>query len=137
VQVRRSRLLGVLDAFDLPALEPNCASRNVSTVAPQSLMLMNSDFVLTSSRQLAERFSNESYADPAETIRFAWRLLFSRVPTDAEIKSALQFIEDEQVRLSETAETVKDAKQPLNPILWSWATFCQALFGSNEFLYVD
>src|SRR5207247_2547478 len=37
VQVRRSRPLGVLDAFDVPMQEPNCECRNASTVAPQAL----------------------------------------------------------------------------------------------------
>ncbi|MCP4175725.1 MAG: DUF1553 domain-containing protein, partial [Fuerstiella sp.] len=46
VQVRRSRPLAVLDTFDAPRMAPNCETRPSSTVAPQSLMMMNSDFVL-------------------------------------------------------------------------------------------
>ena len=46
VQVRRSLPLSMLETFDAPALNPNCEIRNRSTVAPQSLLLMNNDFVL-------------------------------------------------------------------------------------------
>ena len=37
VQVRRSMPLGLLEAFDAPAMAPNCERRDSSTVAPQSL----------------------------------------------------------------------------------------------------
>jgi mono/diheme cytochrome c family protein len=137
VQVRRTRLLAVLDAFDLPTLDPNCTARNSSTVAPQSLLLMNSDFVLTAARQLAERLIREAGPDPASRIQYSWPLLFGRAVRDAELSSALQFIDDEQARLAVTAEGVADPKLKPDPNLWAWATFCQALFGSNEFLYVD
>jgi hypothetical protein len=46
VQVRRSRPLAVLDAFDAPAPAPNCEARTPSTVALQALLLMNSAFVV-------------------------------------------------------------------------------------------
>lgn len=137
VQVRRSRLLAVLDAFDLPTLDPNCTSRNSSTVAPQSLMLMNSEFVLTSARQLAERLRDEGNGDSADSVRHAWQMLFARMPTESELRAALQFVEDEQARLTAASEKISDPKQKPDPILWSWATLCQALLGSNEFLYVD
>ena len=50
VQVRRSLPLSMLETFDAPLLNPNCEIRNRSTVAPQSLLLMNSDFVLAQSQ---------------------------------------------------------------------------------------
>jgi hypothetical protein len=46
VQMRRTRPLALLEAFDLPKMEPNCELRSASTVAPQSLTLMNSAFAL-------------------------------------------------------------------------------------------
>src|SRR5262245_19891731 len=46
VLVRRTQPLGMLEAFDAATAEPNCEIRNASTVTPQSLMLMNSEFVL-------------------------------------------------------------------------------------------
>ena len=137
VQVRRSRPLAVLDAFDLPTLEPNCTSRNSSTVAPQSLMLMNSDFILASSRQLAERLTQEAGADSAPRIRYVWPLLFGRPPREIELQSALRFLDDQQVQLSAAAETIADPKQKPDPAIWRWTTLCQALLGSNEFLYID
>ena len=40
VQVRRSRPLAMLHAFDAPVMEVNCERRQSSTVATQSLMLI-------------------------------------------------------------------------------------------------
>jgi len=137
VQIRRSRPLAVLDAFDLPTLDPNCTMRNSSTVAPQSLMLMNSDFILVSARQLAERLGQDAGSEPVERIRLAWPLLFGREPQESEIPSALRFLEDQQARLRAAADAIADAKNKPDPTIWSWTTFCQALLGSNEFLYVD
>ena len=63
VQVRRSRPLSVLDAFDAPLMEPNCEARNSSTVTPQSLMLMNNDFVHQQSREFAQRACSAKRGD--------------------------------------------------------------------------
>lgn len=137
IQARRSRPLAVLDMFDLPTLDPNCTARNSSTVAPQSLLLMNSDYVLDAAKQLAERLNTEAGPDPAERIRRAWPLLFARPPRDNELHSAMRFLEDEQARLTVVADGITDPKQKPDPNQWAWTAFCQALLGSNEFLYVD
>src|SRR5207248_9613981 len=63
VQVRRSRPLAVLEAFDAPAMEPNCECRNASTVAPQALLLMNNAFVVAAAEALAGRVRREGGAD--------------------------------------------------------------------------
>ena len=139
VQVRRSRPLAILDTFDLPTLDPNCTLRNSSTVAPQSLMLMNSDFILAAARQLAARLDQEHEAgsQSVDRIRFLWSVVFGRLPHETEQASALRFLEEQQSQLSTAAEGIADPKQKPDPRLWSWITFCQALLGSNEFLYID
>jgi len=55
VQVRRSRPVAMLQAFDAPVMECNCEVRPVSTVATQSLMLLNGEFILDQAARLAER----------------------------------------------------------------------------------
>jgi len=130
VQVRRSLPLSMLDTFDAPALNPNCELRNRSTVAPQSLLLMNSEFVLAQSKALAERVIAESGADRREKIRLAWRLALGQEPADADLDAAAKLVaaqEDEFSRL----------KPPVDPARAALASLCQALFSSNAFLYVD
>ncbi|MFO0868163.1 MAG: PSD1 and planctomycete cytochrome C domain-containing protein [Pirellulales bacterium] len=60
VQARRTQPVALLTAFDAPVMETNCERRTSSTVATQSLLLMNGEFVLQQSRALAERARREA-----------------------------------------------------------------------------
>lgn len=53
IQQRRSQPVAMLQAFDAPVMETNCEVRPSSTVATQSLMLMNGDFILEQAKMLA------------------------------------------------------------------------------------
>ena len=55
IRVRRSRPVAMLQAFDAPVMETNCESRSNSTVATQSLMMMNGKFILQQAANLAKR----------------------------------------------------------------------------------
>ena len=83
VQVRRSRPLGMLEPFDAPLMKPNCELRTSSTVAPQSLLMMNSAFVVEQSEAMAERIEREVGSDPQAQFQRAWLLAYSRQPTEA------------------------------------------------------
>lgn len=137
VQVRRTRPLGVLDSFDLPSLEPNCVARSSSTVAPQSLLLMNSDFVVEGSKLLAEQVRREFPNDVSAQWRAAWSRVFGRLPTADETRGAEQFLAAQQAAFTARAAQEPDVAKKIDPVLWTLLTFCQALYSSNEFLYVD
>jgi mono/diheme cytochrome c family protein len=68
VQVRRSRPVAMMQAFDAPVMETNCESRSNSTVATQSLMLLNGAFILDQAAKLADRAVAESTKLPAEQL---------------------------------------------------------------------
>ena len=50
---RRTEPVALLKSFDAPVMDVNCAIRQSSTVATQSLMLMNSDFILKAATAFA------------------------------------------------------------------------------------
>jgi hypothetical protein len=133
VQVRRSLPLSMLETFDAPLLNPNCEIRNRSTVAPQSLLLMNSDFVLAQSRVLAERVMNQAPLSRAEQVRLAFRLALAEEPGDEELQSSLAFVAGQEREM--LAQTADDKAAPA--ATRALASFCQALLSSNRFLYVD
>jgi len=54
IQDRRTRPVSLLAAFDAPSMVVNCERRSSSTVAPQSLMLMNGDFLLAQAEHVAK-----------------------------------------------------------------------------------
>ncbi len=62
IQVRRSRPVALMQTFDAPVMETNCESRPSSTVATQSLMLLNGGFILDQAAKLADRAAGESAA---------------------------------------------------------------------------
>lgn len=70
VQVRRSQPLSMLTTFDAPVMEVNCAKRPSSTVAPQSLLMMNSQFVLNQAAQMSERILKEAPINPLPAFAF-------------------------------------------------------------------
>jgi hypothetical protein len=106
-------------------METNCERRTLSTVATQSLMLMNSDFVVQQSNYLAARVRKLTQGDAAERIQAAWKLAFGRTAQPAEIERATRFLADQTVQ--------PPGEQGADPL----ASLCQILLSANEFLYVD
>jgi len=146
IQVRRSRPLAVLHAFDAPVMEVNCERRQSSTVSTQSLMLMNSQFMLDQAARFAARLQKEAGEDRTAQVARAWELAFSRRPTETESADALEFLSGQVEHLKSVIEkkdgkSKKDEKAKpsakLSPEQQALADLCQALLSANEFLYVD
>ena len=146
VQMRRSRPLAMLHAFDEPVMEVNCDRRQSSTVATQSLMLMNSQFMLDQAARFAKRVRKEVDGDVSRQVARAWQLAFNRSPTEGELADAVNFLgsqtdylknlkenEDQKPKKDEKA---KAAAKPA-PEFQALTDLCQALLSANEFLYVD
>lgn len=109
-------------AFDFPDPAVSEGDRRTSTVAPQSLFLMNSPLVHESSKALAammiEKTSGASTPD-----RAAWlvRHIFDREVTEAERLRGEAFL----------------ARYAPNDEAAAWAAFARVLFSTNEFLYIE
>jgi hypothetical protein len=136
----------MLHAFDAPVMEVNCERRQSSTVPTQSLMLMNSQFVLDQAARFARRLKAEVGDDPIRQLTFAWQLAFSRRPTGQELEGALdllakqvthlKIVPEKQEEKSKAQEKAKSAVKPL-PEEQALTSLCQALLSANEFLYQD
>jgi len=151
IQVRRSRPLAMLHAFDAPVMEVNCERRQPSTVPTQSLMLMNSQFILDQAARFATRLKAEAGEDRARQVARAWQLAFSRAPTEQESADALDFLSrqvdelrtaSEKPEVEKKDETSKKQEKPKpvakpTPEMQALTDLCQALLSANEFLYVD
>jgi mono/diheme cytochrome c family protein len=137
VQVRRSMPLGMLEPFDLPIMTPNCEQRSSSTVAPQSLLMMNSALVVSQSEALAARVLQEAGAEQAAQFRRAWMLAFARPPDEAETSAGLAFLAEQTLALQEEVARQATNESADNVARTALAQLCHALLISNEFLYVD
>jgi uncharacterized protein DUF1553/uncharacterized protein DUF1549/cytochrome c len=124
--VLRDRLPDVLDLFDFA--EPSLVTgvRETTNVPVQALYLMNSPFVQSRARALADRLLRE--ADNNEKrIRLAFLLCFSRIPDADELKLAAAYFEQgDQL----TGDVEKQRQQIL-------ASYCQALLSTAEFRNLD
>ncbi|MBI2807110.1 MAG: PSD1 domain-containing protein [Planctomycetes bacterium] len=130
IQVRRSRPVSMLEAFDAATPTPNCEIRNASTVTPQALMLMNSRFIHEQADHFARRVQKEAGKDLRQQIALAWRLAFAAEPTAKEWSLAESFVRGQ-------AKEFRARPKQTEPDTLALANFCQALLSANRFLYVD
>jgi hypothetical protein len=102
---------GVFDCPDAALARPR---RTVSTTVLQALNLLNSRFALQQADFFAERLKREAGDDPERQVRRAFRLAFSRDPTETERAAAVALLREQGT-----------------------AALCRALYNTNEFLYMD
>ena len=95
--------------------------RNISTVAPQALYMLNHPFVIEQSRSAAKRLLEETdSADDQARINRLYSVTLGRSPSKAERLLAIDFL-----------GTLKEDRTE------SWAQLFHALFASIDFRYVD
>jgi len=107
---QRSLLAPQLTTFDFPDTTLPCGQRDVTTVAPQALAMMNGQFVLDRSRALARRVLATSPADDALTT--AWRLAAGRDPTDDEVRLAQRYVAEQERQFTDWARTQQPTEIP-------------------------
>lgn len=110
---RRNLRYPIFEAFDRPDGNLACSRRDRSTTAPQSLMLLNSEFSLASAKALAARVAEES-EDPVARIDAVYNRLLARSPTAREREVGLAFL-----------------------TTGSFVDYCLTLLNTNEAIYVD
>ena len=128
LQFRRTEIPSLLDTFDYPEMGPNCLSRSVSTVSPQSLMLMNNEHV----RQLAASFAADVESRLGDSDRdnrgrqvdLVYQLALSRMPGEVE----------RQIGIDTLKEIDRMWKHKPRAAL---ETYCHTILNSGAFLYID
>jgi len=123
-RVRRRGADRMLMLFDFPDPSISGEQRNITTTPLQSLFFMNSDLVWRQAHQLAERVApvEDGEADAAK-IQTAYRLLYGRLPKEAEVRQGLQFLEAARASSPEGVS--------------AWDRYAHVLLSSNEFYYVN
>jgi hypothetical protein len=127
LQRRRTQPDSMLDVFDAPQGGNNCTRRNASTIALQSLSLLNSEFIIARAEAMAARLQHTNGDDTSAKIAQAFLLSYSRLPKQDEATAAAQFIATQP----DTYPGEADAQAR------SWRDFCQMLLASSAFLYVE
>ncbi len=90
--VFRNALPEIFEVFDFADPSMVTGRRNVSTVAPQALLLMNHPFVIEQSRASARRLLADPDLDDAARLTRLYRLALGRPPTERERTIGLAFV---------------------------------------------
>jgi hypothetical protein len=117
----------------------DCADPNVSvekrlnsTVAPQSLFLLNNAFTVERSKQLATRALREIPKSDRQRIKWLYELLYARPATTAEIKLGSDSMRSFSPSLPRSGGEGRGEEEQLK-----WQQYCQVLLCANEFIYID
>jgi hypothetical protein len=127
--VKRSKLVPSMVLFDAPDALGGMDKRPTTTVAPQALMILNSDVVRGYAEAFARRIAPGEDETLAEAVRSGYRRALARPPTEKELERSLAFLQ--QQIASYRDEGRADARE------LALADFCQVLMGVNEFIYID
>jgi len=113
---KRTIPLPMLELFDKPDTNLACSRRNRSTIATQSLILMNSGFAMHQAKLFADRLQKEAGADAKAQVERAYEIALSRKPSGKELDLGLSFLRSD----------------PTNGLV----DFCHTIFNLNEFAYI-
>ena len=125
--VKRGQLTPILQLFDAPDAMQGVGRRNESTVAPQALAMLNSPFIRELANSFAKRVRPDTKTSPKQAVILAYRLALARTPDSSELEGILDFIQ----RQTDSRKDQSNAQE------LAIRDFCQLLFCSNEFVYVD
>ena len=120
--VVRNNVYDLFEQFDFPDPAVPNGNRNATVVAPQALLMLNSDLV----GKAAEKFAASllaSASDDVRRIELAYQKAYARPPTAKELARAKKFLTDFKP---------DSAASPS-----AWAIFCQSLLAANEFIYLN
>ena len=137
---RRTFPFPMFDKFDTPDPAVSSPSREVTTVAPQSLFLLNNPIVFRQALEFAGRVVRETGKDPTDWVDLAWRIGLGRAPTAIEQSEALALLksasseggwEKPPANLPKTLGNIEPAQAR------ALTELCLAVFNLNEFVFVD
>jgi hypothetical protein len=92
--------------------------------------MMNSKFIIENSKLFAQRLTKPGLT-PTDQIRSAYMTVFSRPPSNNELTRAITFIEKTSKKFVDRKADSDEGKH------LALAAFCQALFASSEFRFLN
>ncbi len=125
--VKRDKLIPILQLFDAPDAIQSIGHRDVTTVPPQALAMMNSPLVRTWAEKFAARVRPNAEVATDEVIRDAYMIALSRPPTDQETEAMAAFIDSQAASYGDGEPAMQRAV----------GDFCQVMLCLNEFMFVD
>ncbi|MGH9673555.1 MAG: DUF1553 domain-containing protein, partial [Bryobacteraceae bacterium] len=135
---RISTPVTLLEAFDMPQMNPNCIERSRSNVATQALQMMNSEQIWKLATYMAGRVIDEAGENRTREVEQVFLRALSRPPTETEKQDSLAALD----RLTEQwpARLRKDHSASPVEATARWmalAGLCHTVLNSASFIFVD
>lgn len=118
-KVSRSQVNPLMRMYDFPDATEHSPSREITTTPLQQLFVLNSQFMVDRAEELAE--SVRSMKDSQAAIEFLFRKVLGISPDENQRELSQSFVQE--LNQSGTEDV--------------WAVYCQALLGTNAFIFVE
>jgi mono/diheme cytochrome c family protein len=96
--VRRSMMVPILETFDYSNTTSPLSERPTTTVAPQSLLLLNDAFLQQQAQAFAARLVREAGNTADAQVRRGFQLAVGRLPSPTEIELARDFLQRQETQ---------------------------------------
>ena len=127
-KIKRSKLIPMMQIFDMPEPLVSVGNRPSTTIASQALVFMNSPQVREYARGFARRVQSR---DRDDVVHQAWLTSLSRHPTAAERTAATKFL------LHQSESYAADGRTVIEADVLALTDLCQMIFSLNEFVYLE
>lgn len=139
VRQRRKEMPTILEAFDLPQMNPNCVARAHSTVVSQPLYLWNSKMVYNAAHAFADDVQATVGSQRERQVEEVWLRVIGRRPNEEEQLVAVDALMEIQKQWEAVPGEQPGDEQPpgdeaSDPVL---AAFCHTILNSAAALFVD
>ncbi|MDB5387188.1 MAG: hypothetical protein JWM11_2834, partial [Planctomycetaceae bacterium] len=126
----RNNVYDIFQLLDYPDAAIPTGDRTSTTVAPQALLMMNSELVTRASSELAGKLLNPALNEDGERLQRLYVLAYGREATADEITQSKAFVKDIEKAFE------KQEPDPATRRVRAWETLCQVALASNEFIYL-
>ena len=130
--VKRTLVVPFMDTLDFCDTTRSADRRDITTVAPQALELLNGEFVNRQAKHFAERLAREAGNDVDHQIALGYRIALTRSPRPEEQEALKSFWNRERTELLRDDKSSKEEanRRALTQV-------CRVIFNLNEFVYTD
>lgn len=127
--VVRNNVYDIFQLLDYPDAAVTSGDRATTTIAPQALLMLNSELVAQASSNLGERVLAAD-GDNSQRIALLHSLAYGREATQAETEAAQGFLAAvDQALLVKEPDAAKRSRL-------AWDSLCQTVLAANEFIYL-
>jgi hypothetical protein len=126
INARRNFLTPLLLAFDYPVTFTPIGRRGTATIPAQALSLMNDPFVIEQAKGWSDHVLSTGSSSAEQRIVSLYQTAFARPPSDDEIASAIDFLQQQSLRHGGGSDDPR-----------VWTDLCHVLINVKEFIFVE